>query len=56
MPDCPLPAGAIDIPFNSILPATSPLKGVKVTAVGTIDVRNENNAEVLKLSINVLVQ
>jgi hypothetical protein len=29
---------------------------VKVTAVGTIDVRNQANAEVLKLSINVLAQ
>ncbi len=56
MPPCPIDADSIERAINQVLPASSPLGGVKVTAIGTIDVRNEINAEVLKLSINMLVQ
>jgi hypothetical protein len=56
MPPCPIAAGMIQQAIYSTLPPESPLGGVKVSAVGTIDVRNENNGEVLKLSLDVLVQ
>ena len=56
MPPCPIPAETIVEAFNSTLPATSPTKGVKVTATGSISFLNENGATVLGLDIDATVQ
>jgi len=56
LPDCPLPAGALEQSFSDALPATSPLGGVKVTVTGTIGVTNANGGDILKLSIDATVQ
>jgi len=56
MPPCPIPAETIVQSFNSTLPATSPTKGVKVTATGSISILNENGATVLGLDIDATVQ
>ena len=55
-PPCPIPAQTAVELFNTTLPSTSPTKGVKVTAVGTIKVVNELGATILDLGIDALVQ
>jgi len=55
-PPCPIPAAQVSQLFNSTLPAVSPTKGVKVTAVGTIKVVNEKGETVLDLGIDAAVQ
>ena len=56
MPPCPIPAETVVEAFNSTLPATSPTKGVKVTATGSISILNENGGTVLGLEIDATVQ
>jgi len=56
MPPCPIPAGSIEQGIESILPATSPTGGVKVTAVGSVGVTDANGGPVLTMNIDVLVQ
>lgn len=56
LPDCPLPAGAIEQAFSEALPDSSPTGGVKVTVTGTIGVTNADGGDILKLSIDATVQ
>jgi hypothetical protein len=57
MPDCPITAGELaETIFNQDLPVDSPTKGVKVTAVGTINVLDAKGASVIGLGIDATIQ
>jgi len=56
MPPCPIPASGINQLFNSTLPASSPTKGVKVTAVGTIAVLDQTGKQVLNMGIDATIE
>ena len=55
MPACPIPAGVIDIPFATALPAQSPLPA-KITAVGSIGWKDAAGGDVLDMDVNILAQ
>jgi hypothetical protein len=56
MPPCPIPPSGIEQLFNTTLPASSPTKGVKVTAVGTISVVDQTGKQVLNLGIDATIE
>ena len=57
MPPCPIAASEVaNTLFSQALPATSPTKGVKVTATGTIAIADQKQATVLNLSLDATIQ
>ena len=56
MPDCPLPAGVIDVPLEAALPDSSPLPAGKVTAVGSIGVKDAAGNDVLAMDVDIYVK
>lgn len=55
-PDCPIPSGSVELPIEIALPQDDPLGGVKVTATGTVGVKDENGDDVLKLGLDLSAQ
>jgi hypothetical protein len=49
-------AGHLEEVIAAALPATSPLGGVKVTAVGSVAVNNAQGGPVLAMDVNILAQ
>ena len=56
MPPCPVSALDLSTPFDYALPADSPTKGVKVSAKGTLGVKDAAGATVLSGEITATVQ
>ncbi|GMH61455.1 hypothetical protein TrST_g6716 [Triparma strigata] len=56
MPDCPITADGITQAFDEALPTDSPTKGVKVTATGTIEVKDAAGDSVISMDIDATVQ
>jgi hypothetical protein len=56
MPPCPISAGELQQTISNALPAESPTKGVKVTAKGTVSVKDQSGADVIDMSIDVLMK
>lgn len=52
MPPCPVSSGELETAISQALPAESPTDGVKVTAKGTVHIKDETGAEVLAMDIN----
>mmetsp|Transcript_23039 Transcript_23039/g.38980 ORF Transcript_23039/g.38980 Transcript_23039/m.38980 type:complete len:174 (-) Transcript_23039:1171-1692(-) len=56
MPPCPVPAGDLQEALSKALPAKSPTDGVKVTAKGSVGVKDEKGADVLELNVDVTMK
>jgi len=56
MPPCPIAAVDLSTPFDYVLPAESPTKGVKVSAKGSLEFKDAAGNTVLSGSIDVTVQ
>mmetsp|Transcript_27596 Transcript_27596/g.75112 ORF Transcript_27596/g.75112 Transcript_27596/m.75112 type:complete len:174 (+) Transcript_27596:104-625(+) len=56
MPDCPVAADAISEVIDQVLPTDSPTDGVKVSASGSVDVKDESGAAVLALDLDITIQ
>ncbi|GMI49331.1 hypothetical protein TrCOL_g11638 [Triparma columacea] len=56
MPPCPVSALDLSTPFDYALPADSPTKGVKVSAKGTLGVKDAAGDTVLSGDLTVTVQ
>ena len=56
MPPCPISAQELQQTLASALPAESPTKGVKVTAKGSVTVKDQNSADVLALEVDVMLK
>lgn len=56
MPPCPISAGELQQVISNALPAESPTKGVKVTAKGSVTVKDQTGADVLDMNIDVLMK
>ena len=52
MPSCPIKAGELEEAIMKALPTESPTKGIKVTAKGSIVVKDHKDAEVVDMSID----
>ncbi|GMH77797.1 hypothetical protein TL16_g07538 [Triparma laevis f. inornata] len=56
MPDCPITADGVTQAFSQALPTDSPTKGVKVTAIGNIEVKDAAGDSVISMDIDATVQ
>jgi hypothetical protein len=56
MPPCPISSGELQTAISQALPAESPTKGVKVTAKGSVNIKDETGAAVLDMDINAMLK
>lgn len=56
MPPCPVSSRELTTVFSQALPTESPTKGIKVTAKGSVNIKDETGAEVMDMVIDVLLK
>mmetsp|Transcript_31700 Transcript_31700/g.54650 ORF Transcript_31700/g.54650 Transcript_31700/m.54650 type:complete len:174 (-) Transcript_31700:159-680(-) len=56
MPDCPIAADSISEVIDQVLPTDSPTDGIKVSATGSVDVKDDNGDKVLALDLDITIQ